>query len=255
MKTTLLIILITFTSLPIFADCDGDGLWALPRSGSIKQNSKFVLTGYFRSQRIVTSLNKKYPIYLESDQHKVKLIVKNTYKGMFELTQAILYPEEKLIAGKTYVLKIDNLDQFENSLLFRRNAKIDQKEPIAWTIEEGTDNQNPLFLSPPELVDKRTIHYGCGPEVYADFKIKVTDESELLFQTEFVDIKSGNSTIYVLNLDDTETLSVGHGMCAGAFEYKENGQYKVRFLLMDICGNNNNEWTSWIKFDSPYVGN
>ncbi len=41
-------------------------------------------------------------------------------------------------------------------------------------------------------------------------------------------------------------------MCSGAFNYKEKGKYKVRFSLMDICGNENNTWTTWVEFDSPF---
>lgn len=59
-----------------------------------------VLTGYARSQNIVISLNEEYLIYLESEGHRVKLNVRSTYKGLFELTQAIIEPDDQLIAGK-----------------------------------------------------------------------------------------------------------------------------------------------------------
>jgi hypothetical protein len=206
------------------------------------------------SEVILTSLNKKYPVYLESEGHKVKLNVKSTYKGLFELTQAILEPDEKLIAGRTYQLKIDKLDEFESSLVSRWNSELGKDEPITWKVDGGTDTETPELLNIPELVDKRTIHYGCGPAIYADFKIQAKDESELLVKTELVDLESGESTTYFLNFDDTDTLSVGHGMCSGAFDYKENGKYKVRFSLMDICGNENEKWTAWIEFDSPFEG-
>jgi hypothetical protein len=254
MRILLIILITAFASGQVFADCSGDGLWVFPRTETIKQNSHIVLTGYFRSQKIITSLNKKYPIYLESEGHRVKLNIKNTYKGMFELTQAILEPDEKLIAGRTYQLKIDKLDEFESSLVSRWNSELGKNEPITWKVDGGTDTEIPKLLNQPELVDKRTIHYGCGPAIYADFKIQTKDESEVLVKTELVDLESGESTIYFLSFADTDTLSVGHGMCSGAFDYKANDKYKVRFSLMDICGNENNEWTAWIEFDSPFEG-
>ncbi|WP_421754091.1 hypothetical protein [Croceimicrobium sp.] len=254
MKIVLIILLSFITTGQLFAECAIDGLWALPQKGTIKQNSLIVLTGYFRSQKIVTSLNENYPIYLESEGHRVKLNVKKRYKGLFELTQAILEPEEELIAGRTYQLKIDKLDEFETSRLRRWNSELGKYEPITWKVDGGIDTESPELLNVPELVDKRTIHYGCGPAIYADFKIQTKDESELLVKTELVDLKSGESTTYFLNFEGTDTLSVGRGMCSGAFSYKENRKYKVRFSLMDICGNENEKWTAWIQFDSPYEG-
>lgn len=252
MRAILLLILSLTISGHVSAECAGEGLWAFPQTTTIKQNSLIVVTGYFRSQRIVTSLNKKYPIYLESEGHKVKLNVKSTYKGMFELTQAILKPNEKLIAGRTYQLKIDKLDDFRRSQLSRWNSELGKNEPIAWKVDGATDTEIPKLLNQPELIDKRTTHYGCGPAMYADFKIQTNDESDVLVKTELIDLESGESTTYFLSFNDTDTLSVGHGMCSGAFDFQENGKYKVRFSLMDICGNENNDWTAWIAFDSPY---
>lgn len=254
MKIITSILLTIFITGQVFADCAGDGLWAFPKTETIKQNSLIVLTGYARSQKIVTSLNKEYPIYLYSEGHKVKLKVKNIYKGMFKLTQAILEPDEKLISGRTYQLKIDNLSESENSLLSIWDSELSKKEPISWRVEEGIDTQVPELLTQPELIDKRTKYYGCGPAIHADFKIHTKDESDLLIKTELLDLENDESNIYLLSLDDVDTLSVGHGMCSGAFNYKETGRYKVRFSLMDICGNRSSEWTAWIEFDSPFEG-
>ncbi len=252
MRILLIVILSVFTINLVSADCSGNGLWAFPNTKTIKQNSIIVLTGYYRSQNIVTSLNKKYPIYLESEGHKVKLNVKSIYKGMFELTQAVLEPEEELISGRTYILIIDRLGKFKSSLLTKWNSELGKNEPIRWKVESGIDIQKPQLLGQPELVDNRMYLYGCGPAIYADFKIKAKDESDLLIKTELVDLESGKSNIYLLSFSKTDTLSVGHGMCLGAFDFKENGKYKIRFSLMDVCGNKNDEWTTWIEFDSPY---
>lgn len=254
MRILLTIALTLGTLGHVFADCAGSGLWAYPQTETIKQNSMIVLTGYYSSQKIVTSLNDKYPIYLESEGHKVKLNVVNTYEGMFALTQAILQPEEKLIAGKTYQLKIDKLSEMETGLVSIWNSDRGKAEPIAWKVEDSIDTEVPELLSQPELVDKRITHFGCGPAIYADFKIQTKDESALLIKTELVDVNTGTSTIYYLNFDDVEILNVGHGMCSGAFDYKADGKYKIRFSLMDICGNENKEWTAWIAFDSPNEG-
>lgn len=241
-----------FITGQLYADCAASGLWTFPASGTIKQNSWIVIEGYSSSQKIITSLNDKYPIYLKSDGHKVRLNVKSTYKGMFELTQAILVPDEKLISGRTYQLKIDNLSEYETSLLTKWNTELGKREPIVWKVEGEADLSTPKLLNIPKLVDKRTIGYGCGPAIYADFKIQIEDDSEVLIKTELVDLKSGETNTYYLKIYESDTLSVGHGMCSGAFDFKENTKYKIRFSLMDICGNESKHWTSWIEFEGPF---
>lgn len=251
MKTLFLLILCIITTGQVMADCAGSGIYAFPWTKTIKQNSLILLTGYANSEEIITSLNKEYPVYLESKGHKVKLNVKSTHKGMFQLTQAVLEPNEKLIVGRTYLLVIDEV---KSTTLTRWNPELGKNTPIAWKVESGMDNTIPNFVEQPEFSNTRIEFFGCGPEVYAVFKIKTEDESEILVKTELVDIESGASNIYFLTFNETDLLNVGHGMCSGAFDYKKEGQYKVRFKLMDICGNENKEWSDWIAFDSPFEG-
>ncbi len=177
-----------------FARCSSHGIWTYPKNGILKQNSWIIVEGYATSQKIINSLNQDYPVYLESEGHKVKLNVKNVYKGQYQLTQAILEPNEKLIAGRTYFLKIDNLDKDEKTLLTIWNSETNKNEPITWKIDGGTDTETPVLKNQPELVDKSFIHYGCGPAVKADFKIRAKDESDVLVKTELVDLESGEST-------------------------------------------------------------
>ncbi|WP_196888584.1 hypothetical protein [Aureivirga sp. CE67] len=251
-KTILnLIIAILFTG-QAFAKCASSAIWTYPENGVIKQNSWIIIHGYASSQEIIKSLNKDYPIYLEGDGHKVKLVVKNTYKGLFRLTQAILVPSEKLITGKTYILKIDNLKEDQKSNLSKWNSKLRKEEPIQWKVENGIDSEKPRFINQPEFVDTNVEVYGCGPEISADFTIKTQDESQVLVKAELVDLKTGESNTFFLTIDENEIVSVGHGMCSGAFSFRDSRKYKVRFSLMDICGNQNSESSKWLTFDSPY---
>ncbi|MEM9526045.1 MAG: hypothetical protein AAGA31_05510, partial [Bacteroidota bacterium] len=153
MRPILLVIVAIFFTGQIYADCAGSGLWTYPHSGAINQNSLIVLEGYARSQRIINSLNNKYPVYLESSGHCVQLILKSTHRGMFDITQAILIPDEKLILDRTYQLVIDNLEDDERLLLMEWNSSLGGRKPIAWKVEGQTDYIAPKLLSPPELVD------------------------------------------------------------------------------------------------------
>lgn len=250
-KLTIILLFILSKSL-VFADCSSSGIWAFPQTGNIKQNSLIVLTGYYNSQKIISQLNKKYPVYLESKGHKVTLTTRYTYKGMFNLTQIILKPDEKLISGKTYKLKIKNLDKFESKLLKKWNSELQKYESISWKVEKGLDTIQPSFISYPKLINKTTTYFGCGPAIYSIFKFETKDENEILIKTQLVDLDNGQSNIYFLKFDKSNKLNIGHGMCSGAFMYKKNRKYKVRFQLMDICGNKNNEWTNWTEFNSPF---
>ena len=94
--------------------------------------------------------------------------------------------------------------------------------------------------------------YGCGPAIYTDFKLKTKDESEVFVKTELVDTTTGKSNIYYLRLIKSESLKVGHSMCEGAFHFRREHTYKIRFSLTDISGNSDGTWTNWIEFESPY---
>lgn len=255
MKSFSTFLLTIFISGQIYADCSLDGFWVFPEKKEIRPNTIIVLEGHAMSQKIVASLNLDYPIYLESDGHKVKLIVLSTYKGMYGLTQAMLQPVQKLIPGTTYELKIGNLDKDERNLLTRLNFETNEMEPISWHVESEIDKLPPKLKMTPKLVDKRIMHYGCGPEIYAIFKLGVEDETEILVKTELVDITNGISTICYLSLSQPDTLKVGHGMCSGAFDFKPAHNYKIRFNLVDSCGNTAINWSEWIEFESSYIFN
>ena len=49
-------------------------------------------------------------------------------------------------------------------------------------------------------------------------------------------------------------LKVGHGMCSGAFIFKQKGKYKVRFTPMNIDGQELTK-TEWKTFESPFASN
>jgi len=254
MKYLITIILSLILYGQALAKCSSSGIWAYPSKSEINQNSMIILDGYARSQRIIDSLNIGHPIYLEANGHLVKLQVLEINKGMFSLTQAILQPEEILIGGKSYKLKIENLTEWEQKLLSRWNSETGKYEPISWTVKSGIDNEIPKWQSRPKLVDKTTVWYGCGPAIYAVFDSKIEDDSQTLIKTQLVDISTNETYTYYLTLNKYGKLNVGHGMCSGAFDFKPNNKYKIRFSLTDLSGNSNAEWTEWIKFDSPFEG-
>jgi hypothetical protein len=251
MKFILVLTLSLFLANTSFSRCTWSGITVFPTTSSITSNSWIIIEGYASSQPIIDSLNKGYRVYLESGNSKIPLEVKELHKGTFRLTQAILVPTKKLTIGKTYYLKIDNLSEEENNDLTKWNPNTRQHEPISWRITDETDALSPELLELPELIDKAYTRYGCGPAIHTLFKISTKDKSDILVKTQLIDLKSGEETTYILTLDDSNQLSVGHGMCSGAFSYRNEGKYKIRFCLFDSNGNSYNIWSNWIIFDSP----
>lgn len=238
----------------IYADCDNTGsFWVYPSNNKLNTNSLIVLNAYAGMQEVVTNLNDKYPIYLESENHRVLLEVIETHKGFLDIAQCLLSPKDSLLVGETYTLKIDSIDPFAEYLLSNWNEQTKKREPFTWIVSNSVDNNNPILTEEPKIVDKRYIEYGCGPEIFVDFEMKIEDDSDILVETELIDIDSNKRRVYYLILRDKMCLSVGHGMCSGAFELSNTGFSKIRFKFLDICGNTTNEWTGWVKFENSFA--
>lgn len=252
MKQFLILVLLITTATHSWAMCASQGLYAFPGTGTIKTNSQILISGYALSQEIISNLNTKYPVYLETKYHKVKLEVVETFVGGMQLTQAILKPTEKLYAGRTYALKIDKLDGKYKPELRRYNRVSEEWESISWKVEEGSDTIPPKWLAKPVFTESSTVWFGCGPAVYAYFKCDVLEYSHVFVRTELADLTSESKTVYILNPTPDGELKVGHGMCSGAFSFYPEHKYKIRFKLSDGYGNSDQKWSEWITFDNPY---
>ncbi len=244
MKKILILLTLFFLTQNIFADCASHNLSVFPMGKQIYQNSWIVLGAYERSQAIISELNAKYPIFLESETHKVPLIVKETHKGQMRIEQAILQPKEKLKAGEIYRLKIENLPKQHAQYLRRYNHDKSEYEPIEWTVLEGSDTEMPKIIKKPIAIDKHYMRYGCGPEHYVTFEFDIKDQSELLIETEVTDLTTNEKAVYFLTTSyhEKNRVEVGHYMCSGAFTHPSDGNYQIRFKFYDPSGNT----TGWL---------
>lgn len=245
MKKLLLLISLSLISVSLFADCGLNGIWVFPKGKEISKNSIFMIEGYAASQELIKSIGEKSIAYLQSENHTVKLAVENINRGGFRLTQAILKPQEALRVGEEYKLKIDKL----NNTISKVGSYQGQK--MKWIVKDRVDKNKPIWLSEmrPKLINKSYIAYGCGPAVFAHFQVKVNDNSETLIKTEVMDLKTKKSTVYYLTSREGK-VDVGHGMCSGAFALAENGEYKVRFDLLDASGNSFGRWSEWTNINN-----
>ena len=247
-KQFILVVAFLFYACSVYAECRGNGLTAFPEERSIKQNSIFMLEGYGQSQKIISGLNTTHQIYLQSGNKKIKLLVREIYKGQFHLTQAILFPETPLEAGLEYSMRIDSLPRYEQ--LNRYNSETNLSEAITYKVLSEVDIVKPFVLSQPKEIGKRLIHYGCGPEIYVNFDFSVQDSSEVLIKTTVKNIQTGKETTYYI-IPYMSKIRVGHGMCDGAFTFDQGINYEVEFSFMD-ASSNSTTWTGKrIAFTKP----
>lgn len=229
------------------ADCAGTGLSAFPYQGEINRNSLFVLDGYAESQHVINGLNNQFPVYLKSGKEQVPLKVLEIHVGQFYLTQAVLKPETPLIPGKKYQLVIDHLPDYERLGVY--NLKTHDFDPVTYFVTDVTDTDAPVWLEKPQEKDKSLAHLGCGPSIHVNFKMNVQEQSEFLVKTTVTNKKTGMETTYYIG-GGKEGLSIGHGMCSGAFDFDDSMEYEAKFQLMDASGNVSEE-TGWVAFTKP----
>jgi hypothetical protein len=251
MKKIIFLLLLTCGIKTAVADCSSSGMYFFPEQKEISLNSMFVIQGYFNSQKTINSF-KNRTIYLESENGElIELNVQEILKGQMYLTQALLCPVSELKPNTTYFLKYSDQTERETKEMKHWNSDKKEYEKVYWetTVKESVANLNSNLTL--EFEKTEVIHYGCGPSANAIFNIKNKSESEIWYKTEVVELSTNKQTTYYIK-DRNEQLSVGHGMCAGAFTFNNTGKYQVRFTPMTTSGKSL-KTTEWYTFDSPFV--
>lgn len=251
MKNIILLLLLTFGIKSAFADCSSSGMQFFPEQKEISLNSMFIIQGYNFSQKTINSFNNRV-IYLESvNGELIELNLQEILKGQMDLTQAIFCPTSELKPNTTYFLKYSDQTENEEIEMMQYNRVRKEREKVYW---KTTDKKALETLDPNlniEFEKTVVVHYGCGPSANAIFNIKNKTESEIWYKTEVVDITTNNKTIFYIK-EWNKKLSVGHGMCSGAFTYNNKGKYKVRFTPMNTDGKSL-KTTDWKTFESPFM--
>lgn len=249
MRPYFLLLILLINSAAGWCKCMSRGLYFWPTGPTICENSLIIVDAYAQSQAMLTGSTKKYTAYLQSDHEKIELLPIALYVGQFDLTQVILKPQKSLIAGGTYELIVEGVDDVEN-LLKKFNSKTNQWEKISWKVVGEADLEAPVWKKLPAYINDTYIEYGCGPEVSANFEFEVSDISEYLIKTTVKDLSTQQVCTYCIQ-PSNQVISIGHGMCSGAF-YLDNGHdFEVEFILMDASGNET-PWTSPpLSFKNP----
>lgn len=249
MKKAIQLLILLLLPVAGFSKCTSSGLTFWPSAKTIYENSIFVIDGYATSQKIIEGLGLTYKVYLKSGGQKINLKVQETNTGQFRLTQAILKPETNLTPGLEYELVIENLKDLATQVS-RYNVTTNKYEKVKWKVIAGNDSIAPSWVIKPSFKNNIYTMFGCGPEIFSNFNFSASDNSSLLVRTTVKNISTGKETSYYLDTKDN-TIAIGHGMCAGAFDFDDGEKYEVEFSLFDSSGNIT-PWTGErIKFNKP----
>lgn len=260
MRVILALLLTLSVAHALQAKCYTGGLSFWPTSKSIKANSILMVEGNGSSQAMIQGLGTTYEAFFQLGNQRIPLQVKEILVGQYNLSQAVLQPSGRLKVGEQYELLIRGKGATTGNAI--EGAKGFHRDKVYYTVEAGLDQTAPVWISLLQEKGKHYEEFGCGPEVSVEFAGVVYDQSEYLVKAAVQDLATGKATAYylrpndkstphVLDKDETGLISIGHGMCVGAFELEKGKRFSVVFTLVDASGNT----TSWagppIQFTRP----
>jgi hypothetical protein len=221
-----------------------------PKNKTISQNPMFIIEGYNNSQQTVESFKNRNVFLISQYGEKINLKLAQIIKGQMSLTQAVFKVENSLKPQTKYFIRYSDETEFEISERKKYNSTNNKSEEVFWKTseKENSDLITPNLNLKFEKTD--VVHFGCGPSANAIFDVNNSSESEIWFKTEVIEISTNTKTTFYLTSYDNK-INVGHGMCSGAFTFKKNGKYKVKFTAMNIDGKEIKP-TEWTTFESPY---
>ncbi|UTW60988.1 hypothetical protein KFE98_13275 [bacterium SCSIO 12741] len=251
MKYRLIVLLALLPYLGL-ADCTGDGFWVYPADGILREDGWIMIEGYAESRRMIDSINASYQLTLESEGHQVKMQVMAHYRGQYSLDQVLVKPMEKLKVNETYTLHIATSKGEKIRNLSHFNPRTDEYEPLQWTVEKSPVNRMPSWPQKPKWAKHEVNWYGCGPAVYTVFDLGYLNKGTWV-KVELVELETQTKSEFYLRVNPRDgLLYIGHGMCSGAFNFKQKHGYKVRFGLLSYSGVAHDKRSRWITFSSPF---
>lgn len=250
----LLIILTIFSNLFFFrtenVDCASSGIYIKTINKNISLNEMIIIEGYGYSQRTIKSFIKR-GVFLVSKKDTIKLKLQHIYKSNYSLTQAIFFPPKNLLPNTIYNIKIQNQTKNESYGLKKWNSEKKRDENKYLKTTDKIINITNINKIKYKFEKTNYIEYGCGPAVFADFKLIDSPEKDIFYKTELVDINTNKKSIYYLK-SNKQKLSIGHGMCAGEFSFIKKHKYKIKFTPINTNGSLGQS-SKWISFQNPYL--
>lgn len=166
--------------------------------------------------------------------------------GRGTLEQVLFMPVRRLTPGVEYELFVPGL---ENGPLTHITFDLPEFVPLRWVAQETADLAPPVWVGRPRVVAKRYIDWACGSEIEVDVQLPTRESGPLLALAELTPTGAtrGELQTHFLRVVDG-VVSVGHGMCGGAFDLEPGGEYLLRPVLLDAAGNRAEAWTRPLGF-------
>ncbi len=230
--------------------CAASSIYFYPEQKEIPVNSHFIAEGYLMSQEKVRKFKHRKVFLRSTEGDSISLELLELLEGEMSLTQAVFKPQKTLDPNTEYFLEYENMTLEEEKAQVRRNYETGKSERKSWKTVSNIASLDPALTV--SFKETSVKWYGCGPAVNAIFTVENDNSEETWYKTEFLDVKTGRISHFYLTKWQDE-LQVGHGMCAGAFTYRKNGEYRVRFTPVNF-GGHALPTTKWHSFRSPFEG-
>ncbi|NOQ72163.1 MAG: hypothetical protein GQ574_09185 [Crocinitomix sp.] len=230
MKTLFSFILVCLASVQSFADCGASGIYVWPATNSsISEMPVITVEGYYIDQELVRKIGKDYNLYLKSANHLVRLIPVEILEGDMYLTQVVLKPVQLLKPDEEYELYTSSFPKKTTTIPETLELGIPKSK---WTVRASNDKSAPVFTTTPKWIKSNIFYWGCGPGRSMKFEFETKEVDNFLVRTTLTNTADSSKTTYYIAATEG-IISVGHGMCSGAFIPKEDVKYKVEFSLLD----------------------
>jgi hypothetical protein len=227
-RSWLAFVLLALTAFPApaSAKCALRFLSAWPEAGvPLPVDGRIVLTGFGADQPWVQTLGEHQPT-LTDGVETVPLSVVEVNVGEAGYSQAVLVPKGTLSNGHRYRLQATAPGDDPAFVL-----------PFSWEAGPALGSAAPEWKEPPRLLETSRVRMGCGPEVFAHVEVKLERPETVRVLAALRDVKAGKTLRYVLpDTVPADQVSIGHGMCGGAFELQAGVEYALTLWAVDLAG-------------------
>lgn len=245
MRHLITILLLVLTVHTARAMCGGATAQVWP-SGKTLSPNPVILIDVSGNSSLIHLMGTRYHAMLCSGNDTIPLTIAERFEGQFSASQALFRPERALQKRQEYELFIQGLEN-PLEMVYRMDPK-GNKLPVRWNVSDETDLVAPQWTQQTSYKDASYMSYGCGPAVSMNFNLQA-DPADVLVRTTVTNKLTGKMHFYYLHPEDGQ-LSVGHGMCSGAFVFEPQAEYDVCFCLVDASGNKS-DFTCIMTVASP----
>ena len=213
-----------------FAKCGGGGLSTWPASGGeIGPSAQIVVVGTGSASDQVADLGARADLALVSGADRIPLEIEAILAGSFRTTQAVLRPIAAPDPGRRWTLEGAGIEAHFAAVAH------DPPHPPAWR-------------GAPQVLSTSRVEYGCGPAVRVNLSARV----EHAVQVEATVWAAGTDDRAIARLlIEDGAVTIGHGMCAGAFELEQGRSYFADLVAVDAAGRRVRADDSPIPFEAP----